>query len=123
MPGRPFDAATKNASNLTKVQIQKCNNGVIIDGTPYSFRKRSNDSISPELMQRLPVYQRISAVQESYKTCAAEWEAQITENWVDSNNIFLSPNDLGLIKKMIREVSEQMKTIEVKLNNVVMMIK
>ena len=74
-------------------------------------------------MQRLPVYQRISAVQESYKTCAAEWEAQITENWVDSNNIFLSPNDLGLIKKMIREVSEQMKTIEVKLNNVVMMIK
>ena len=123
MPGRPFDAVTQNASNLTKVKIQKCANGVIIDGTPYSFRKRNNDSISPEHMQRLPVYQRISAIQESYKSCVAEWEAQIAENWIDCDNIFLSPNDLGLIKKMIKEVTEQRKTIEVKLNNVVMMIK
>lgn len=123
MPGRPFDAVTQNASNLTKVKIQKCANGVIIDGTPYSFRKRSKDSISPELIQRLPIYQRISAIQESYKTCVGEWEAQIAENWVDCDNIFLYPNDLSLIKKMIKEVSEQMKTIEVKLNNVVMMIK
>ncbi len=123
MPGRPFDTTKQNASNLTKVKIQKCANGVIIDGTPYSFRKKSNDVISPELMQKLPVYQLISALQDCYKTCIAEWEAQIAENWVNCDNIFLSPNDLSLIQRMIKEVSEQIKTIEVKLNNVVMMIK
>ena len=39
------------------------------------------------------------------------------------DNIFLSPNDLALVNKMLKNVSEQIKTIEVKLNNVVMLIK
>lgn len=44
MPGRPFDAKSQNASNLTKVRIQKCQDGAIIDGTPYSFKRRTAPS-------------------------------------------------------------------------------
>ena len=47
----------------------------------------------------------------------------MTSNWSDYDNIFLSSNDLALVNKMLKEVNEQIKAIEVKLNNVVMMIK
>ena len=57
------------------------------------------------------------------KTYVEEWEASIMSNWTDCDNIFLSSNDLALVNKMLKEVNEQIKTIEIKLNNVVMMIK
>ena len=41
----------------------------------------------------------------------------------EDNNIFLSPNDRALVNKMIKEVNEQIKTTEVKLTNIVMMLK
>lgn len=124
VPGRPFDAKSQNASNLTKVKIQRCQNGAIIDGTPYAFRRKAAQSATgPELIQTLPVYQRVSLIQDLFKTCVEEWEKSVTSNWTDCDNIFLSPNDLALVNKMLKDVSEQIKTIEVKLNNVVMLIK
>ena len=62
-------------------------------------------------------------IQGLFKTCAEEWEKSVTSNWSDCDNIFLSSNDLALVNKMLKEVNEQIKAIEVKLNNVVMMIK
>lgn len=124
VPGRPFDAKSQNASNLTKVKIQRCQNGAVIDGTPYAFRRKADQSAtSSELIQTLPVYQRVSLIQDLFKTSVKEWEKSVTSNWTDCDNIFLSSNDLALVNKMLKDVSEQIKTIEVKLNNVVMMIK
>lgn len=124
VPGRPFDAKSQNASNLTKVKIQRCQNGAIIDGIPYAFRRKVvQTTTNSELIQTLPVYQRVSLIQDLFKTCVEEWEKSVTSNWSDCDNIFLSSNDHALINKMLKEVSEQIKTIEVKLNNVVMMIK
>lgn len=124
VPGRPFDAKSQNASNLTKVKIQRCQNGAVIDGTPYAFRRKAAQSAtSSELIQTLPVCQRVFLIQDLFKTCVEEWEKSVTSNWTDCDNIFLSSNDLALVNKMLKDVSEQIKTIEVKLNNVVMMIK
>lgn len=124
VPGRPFDAKSQNASNLTKVKIQRCQNGAIIDGIPYAFRRKAvQPATNSELVQTLPVYQRVSLIQDMFKTCVEEWEKSVTSNWSDCDNIFLSSNDLALINKMLKEVSEQIKTIEVKLNNVVIMLK
>ena len=124
VPGRPFDAKSQNASNLTKVKIQRCQNGAIIDGTPYAFRRKAAQSItSSESLQTLPVYQRVYLIQDLFRNCVEEWEKSVSANWTDCDNIFLSPNDLALVNKMLKDVSEQIKTIEVKLNNVVMLIK
>ena len=124
VPGRPFDAKSQNASNLTKVKIQRCQNGAIIDGTPYAFRRKAAQSItSSESLQPLPVYQRVYLIQDLFRNCVEEWEKSVSANWTDCDNIFLSPNDLALVNKMLKDVSEQIKTIEVKLNNVVMLIK
>ena len=62
-------------------------------------------------------------IKDLFKTCVEEWERSVTLNWTDCDNIFLSANDLALVNKMLKDVNEQIKTIEVKLNNVVMLIK
>lgn len=122
--GRPFDAKQQNATNLTKVKIQKCPNGAIIDGTPYAFqRKNAVSELSMPSEQALPVYQRVSSIQEFFKDCVEEWEQTVAKLLSDGNNIFLSSNDLALVKKMIKEVNEQIKATEVKLTNIVMMLK
>ncbi|MDE6099003.1 MAG: hypothetical protein K2G24_08965, partial [Muribaculaceae bacterium] len=74
-------------------------------------------------IQTLPVYQRVYSIQDLFRTCVEDWEKSVTSNWTDCDNIFLSSNDLALVNKMLKDVSEQIKTIEVKLNNVVMLIK
>ena len=124
VPGRPFDATSQNATNLTKVKIQKCSSGVIIDGIPYAFQRKSSAtelSVSSEPI--LPIYQRVSSVQELFKNCVEEWEHTIATLLQENNNIFLSSNDMALVIKMIKEVNEQIKTTEVKLTNIVMMMK
>lgn len=123
IPGRPFDAKSQNASNLTKVRVQKCQNGAIIDGTPYSFKRKNQSSQIGEAIQTKPVYQRIFAVQETFKECVEQWESQVEKNWTNCDNIFLSSADLALVNKMVKEVNELIKTTEVKLNNVMMLIK
>ena len=123
IPGRPFDAKSQNATNLTKVKIQKCSSGAIIDGTPYAFQHKNAASELSASELILPIYQRVSSVQEIFKNCVCEWEHTIATLLQEDNNIFLSSNDLALVKKMIKEVNEQIKTIEVKLTNMVMMLK
>ena len=124
VPGRPFDASSLNASKLTKVNIQKCLNGAIIDGTPYAF-KRKNIKVpnSPASAQILSVDQKVSLIHEQFRSCVEEWEQIVVAIRSDNDNIFLSAYDIALVNKMSKEVSEQIKTIEVKLNNVAMMIK
>lgn len=123
IPGRPFDAKSQNVTNLTKVKVQKCQNGAVIDGTPYSFKRKSLTATNTDALQAQPVYQRIAAIQESFKVCVEDWESQVVSNWNNCDNIFLSPSDLGLVNKMMKEVDELIKATEVKLNNIIMMIK
>lgn len=125
IPGRPFDAKSQNATNLKKVTIQRFSKGAIIDGTPYSFRQKSASSRATfgETFQNLPIYQRVSVLQDLFNTCVSEWNHLLFDNWINCDNIFLSSNDLALVNKMIKEVNEQIKTTEVKLNNVILMIK
>lgn len=123
IPGRPFDAKSQNASNLTKVKVQKCQNGAIIDGTPYSFRKRNQPTAIGDVIQSMPIFQRIAAVQDIFRECVEQWESIVERNWSKCDNIFLSSADLSLMNKTIKEVGELIKTIEVKINNIVMMIK
>lgn len=122
--GKPFDATSQNASNLVKVKIQRCQNGAIIDGTPYAFRKKSTrQHNAPELLQTLPIYQRISVIQDVFKTSVSDWAGIVADNFTNCDNIFLSSADLALVNRMIKEVGELIKATEVKLNNVVMMMK
>lgn len=122
--GQPFDAQSQNASNLTKVRIQKCPNGAIIDNTPYAFRKKTPAvNTDPALLQTLPVYLRVSNIRNMFLSCVESWEKIVTDNWADCDNLFLSSADLALVNKMIKDVTDLIKATEVKLNNVTMLLK
>jgi hypothetical protein len=71
----------------------------------------------------LPIYQRISVIQDIFKTCVSDWEDVVANNFKNCDNIFLSSADLALVNRMIKEVGELIKATEVKLNNVVVMMK
>ena len=125
IPGKPTFSISPEVANLTKVKIQRCMNGAIIDGTPYSFRRNTAQSAADAETSQpaLPVYKRVASIQDSFKTCVEEWEETIASKLTADDNIFLSSNDLALVNRMLKEVSEQIKTIEVKLGNIAMMIK
>ncbi|MBD5328035.1 MAG: AAA domain-containing protein [Bacteroides sp.] len=124
IPGRPFVASTQNSGKLTKVKIQKCRNGALINGTPYAFkRKNSQVSVSYASTPESSVNQRVAMIQKQLKAATDEWQTSVAAIWADNDNLFLSANDLALINKMLNDVNEQIKTIEVKLNNIITMVK
>lgn len=122
IPGRLFDDAARNATDIAKVKLRKCPNGVVIDDVPYSFRRRGGGVSAAESAGPLPVYKRVIAMRDSFNECVEEWERQIVDNWAGGENLFLSSADMALVGKMVKEVGELIKTTEVKLNNVLMMI-
>lgn len=124
IPDKPIDTTSKNSTGLKKVKLQKCSNGVIIDGKPYAFRIKGGQQTEVQIsLEDLPLYQRIPALQDLFKNYVGEWEQMIVDVFTDCDNLFLSDTDLELVNKMIMEVEELIKATEVRLNNVAMMIK
>lgn len=70
----------------------------------------------------MPIYQRVATIQQLFKDCVESWENMTTSNWRDCDNIFLSSADFALVNKTIKDVGELIKAVEVKINNVVMMV-
>lgn len=124
VPGQPFEAKKQNASGFTKVKIQRCANGITIDGMPYTFRCKNipKETVS-EPAEASPSCRQIAELKDAFKACVAEWEQTFSSHWSQCDNIFLSRRDLSLINKMFKKVKEQIEITEVKLNNVAMMIK
>lgn len=121
MPGKNLDALPQNVFNVT---LQRCPDGVIVDGISYPFHRKNDQRTKTKLtLEDLPIHQRIAAVRDLLQEYADDWEKMIAESFTDGKNIFLSKNDLALVGRTIKEVKELIKATEVKLNNVAMMIK
>lgn len=124
MPGKTSDALPRNASNLKNVKLQRCEDGVIIDGMPYSFRRKDGQRTKEQkAIEELPLHQRVMVIQDLLQECAADWKKMVGENFTEDKNFFLSKTDLALIDKTIKEVRELIKTTEIKLNNLALLIK
>lgn len=121
--GRPFDAKSQNANKLSKVKLQKCPNGIIIDGTPYAFRKKGGSLTVSMPESGTPIYQRIAEVQTLFATTVSDWGERIRDTWSNCKNIFIGANELALVNKKIAEVEELINATQVKINNLIMMIK
>lgn len=122
MPGSEFDQARQNAVNIKRVRLRKCSGGVIIDSTPYSFAKKAASASDASSLQEMPVYQRVDAMNASLRDTIASWNATMEATWHHSPNIFLSAADLKLADKAIKEAAQLIKTTEVKLKNLGLML-
>lgn len=124
MPGKTSDSLPHNVTKLTNVKLQQSDDGIIINGAPYSFRRKDGQRTPAQKgLKDLPIHQRILAIQDLLQGCAADWEKMVAESFAEGKNIFLSKTDLALVDKTVKEVRELIKTTEIKLNNLAMMIK
>lgn len=123
-----LNAFTSSISDSVLKGLAKIDKSIRQLMTPQQRATHQSDpsritTTSTEPVQTTPIYQRLSSIKDSFNTCVEEWEESITSCWTGCNNIFLSSNDLALVNKMLKEVREQIKIIEVKLNNVSSIIK
>ena len=134
IPGKPFDMKTQNISGLTKIKIQKCQNGAIIDGVPYPFRRKGSSisfqesynthGVSEEdAVSNSSLYSRLASILSLFKKTVDDWQQMVKSSLKTEDNLFLGPNELKLVEKLVKEVEERIKTSEVKMNNVMMMLK
>ena len=114
--GKPFENKAPSATGITKVKIQKCAGGVVVDGIPYSFRRKSGATL-PVQQQDSSAYGKIMEISRELNACVSEWSDQIFRNWTTKNNIFLSQKDYDLVAGICKEVDEQIKTMQVKVTN------
>lgn len=124
MPGKTSDNLPHNVSNLRNLKLQRSEDGIIIDGAPYSFRRKDGQRTKEQkAIEDLPLQQRITAIQDLLQENTTHWEKMVADCFTVGKNIFLSKTDIALVDKTIKNVRELVKTTELKLNNLAVMIK
>lgn len=115
---KSLNSITQNPMHLTPVKLQRYADGVIIDGTHYAFQTSIPQSFnSPETNEGMSIQQRFNAARESLKKLVFDWNQMITDGFTQGNNIFLSCNDVALVNTTLKEVEQQLRTTEFKINN------
>ena len=121
--GAPFENKLPNAGKLTKVTLQKCEGGIIIDSIPYTFRRKFAQEASNVNTTTTPLIGRIYQIQKEFRDCVSQWQASTASNWQGKDNIFLSDSDYALADRMLKETEEKIKVVEIKINNLSMILK
>jgi MoxR-like ATPase len=126
-PGRQFQP-TATSSNLKRIVVERMAGGAVIDGVPYYFTRKfpARQTVNPapaEAEKQEPVYQRIQNLVAAFASCRDEWNTYMADNWTDTPNIFLSEADNLLIERKNKSVTDRIEATQVKLNNIVMLVK
>lgn len=111
--GAPFDYKLASGA-LKKVKLQKCKDGIIIDGIPYLFKKKGKVSANTE-----PVTQSSTCTDIVFTECSSirsDFEQQKSQLAKDCN-LFVSDDDIKLVGKQLGKTEKALKALEIKLQN------
>ena len=112
--GAPFDYKIKNALNVRKIKLQKCDGGIIIDKTPYVFERMmplSMTSTSSDGVQGLfadDSFMKQSVADTALSTLQKDiipGLARLQTLFAGSKHLFLSDNDKKIAKKYLYNLS------------------
>ena len=116
--GTPFDYKMKSGSNSSMVKLNKCNGGIMIDGTAYVF-ERKNYTKGPDLFEgdvALSVNVADLALEELNNDLRPRYE-RLQELFSKTKHLFLSENDMKIVKKNLSASERRLKELEVKATN------
>ena len=124
--GAPFDYKVKNAQNVRRIKLQKCNGGIIIDKTPYAFERMmplSMTSTSSDGVQGL--FADDSFMEQSVADTALSilqkdiipGLSRLQTLFAGSKHLFLSDDDRKIAKKYLDGCDKRIKELEVKIKN------
>lgn len=117
--GAPFDYKRTSTGGVEKIQLRKCQGGIVVNGTPYAFKKKfgivsmSNDDLFGN------IHPTTSLFQDMLKECEslyAKHEA-LAKVLTNSGNLFVSTNDVRLVNRQLKKTSKLLDELVVKLNN------
>ena len=125
--GAPFDYKVKNAQNVKKVKLQKCNGGIIIDNIPYAFERtmplsmsssnsldNSQELFGNDLFTEPTVADNaLSILQKEIVPSFKE----IQRLFADSKHLYLSDDDKKIVKKYLDQCDKRTKELEVVIKN------
>ena len=111
--GAPFGYSVAS-DKITKVCLQKCRDGVMVDGVPYKFKKKRPESSAAETSA-----ESFTGADDIFTDCAStrsDFE-QLKSQFGKDCNLFVSANDLKLIGKQLSKTEKTLKELELKLQN------
>lgn len=118
--GAPFDYKVRDNTDVKKIKLQKCKNGIIIDGTPYAFERQPGISSSEDRMLddengKAPNMADlvIATIDNEIRPQFAKLQALFTK----TKNTFLSDDDLSLMKNYLTKCGMHIEEIYVKAQN------
>ena len=116
--GTPFDYKVKSGSMSSKVKLVKCNGGIIVDGTAYAFERKPYAK-SPDLFDgtaTVPVNVAEKALDELVLDLRPKFSS-LQELFSNTKHLFLSENDLKIVKKYLTACDKELKELEIKATN------
>lgn len=112
--GAPFDYKMNSQENVEKIQLQKCQGGIVMNGIPYGFkRKLGVVRTASDLFGGDSVYQ---SLQNDYDGICRRWDI-LTKSLEDTGNLFVSADDRKLVGRQVKKVAKQLEELNVKLIN------
>ena len=118
--GAPFDNNIKNASNVRKVNLNKCLGGIIIDGVPYGFKTQQGpiSSTNGEMGKDIFAISNVaSTIMEMISRQIRPQFADLQDLFTKSKNIFLSDDDIKLSKKYLSICDKRINEVSMKVQN------
>ena len=100
--------------NIAKVKLQKCKDGIIMNGTPYLFKKKGEAGLGAKLAA-----QPSTGVDTLLTACVAIQEDfdRLKEQFTKGCNLFVSDDDITLIGKQLRKTEKALKDLDIKTQN------
>ena len=111
--GAPFDYKM-SSGKITKVKLQKCKVGIMVDGIPYLFKKKGRGFFNSE-----PNVPSSTCADILFTDCASirsEFE-NLKAHFSKDCNLFVSEDDIKLVGRQLTKTEKALKELEIKLQN------
>ena len=121
--GAPFDYKVRNQTMVKRVKLQKCKGGIIIDGTPFSFEKPLGSKSSTDSLfgmfgsEDFPEPNIADSVMEIVDKTLRPQLNQLQVLFAKSKNLFLSDDDVKVVKKYLTQCGKHIEEVYVKAQN------
>lgn len=118
--GAPFDYKVRDKTDVKKIKLQKCKNGIIIDGTPYAFERQPGISASEDRMlndENCKAPNMADSVIATIDNEIRPQYAKLQTLFTKQKNIFLSDDELNLLKNYLMKCNMHIEEVYVKAQN------
>ena len=112
--GAPFDYKKSSNGKNTKIKLQKCKDGIMVDGIPYLFRKKGWGTFISK--SEVPTSTSADIIFLECASIRNDFEHLKTLFYKDCN-LFVSDDDIKLIGKQLDKTEKALKNLEIKVQN------